>query len=283
MGESLRGGCRSGSSQQGRVTVAGEVVTDPARDVGEGDDVRVDGSPVGVEAREVWAVNKPAGVVSTAKEPGARPAVVSLVDSARAALPGRPPRRRLDRPAAAHQRRRAGQPAHPPALRSRQGLPGGAAPAAAGGGPAPPRRGRRSRGRPDRAGRGPAARRARDRGRPARGPQPPGAAHGRGDRQPGRRPCAASASARSSSATSPRARRAGSPRRRSPRLRAGATPGGSAERPGRPRSARAGGRRSRSARSAARCRSRAPRRRSAPPPRARPRSRAGGRASWCRG
>jgi 23S rRNA pseudouridine2605 synthase len=65
----------------GRVTVSGEVVTDPARDVGEGDDVRVDGSPVGVEAREVWAVNKPAGVVSTAKEPGTRPAVVSLVDS----------------------------------------------------------------------------------------------------------------------------------------------------------------------------------------------------------
>jgi 23S rRNA pseudouridine2605 synthase len=66
---------------QRRVTVGGEVVTDPARDVGAGDDVRVDGSPVGVEQREVWAVNKPAGVVSTAKEPGARPAVVSLVDS----------------------------------------------------------------------------------------------------------------------------------------------------------------------------------------------------------
>jgi len=65
----------------GRVTVAGEVVTDPARDVGAGDDVRVDGSPVGEEAREVWAVNKPVGVVSTAKEPGRRPAVVSLVDS----------------------------------------------------------------------------------------------------------------------------------------------------------------------------------------------------------
>ena len=65
----------------GRVTVGGEVVTDPARDVGEDDDVRVDGSPVGAEAREVWAVNKPAGVVSTAKEPGERPAVVSLVDS----------------------------------------------------------------------------------------------------------------------------------------------------------------------------------------------------------
>jgi 23S rRNA pseudouridine2605 synthase len=65
----------------GRVTVNGEVARDPARDVGEGDDVRVDGSQVGAEAREVWAVNKPAGVVSTAREPGARPAVVELVDS----------------------------------------------------------------------------------------------------------------------------------------------------------------------------------------------------------
>src|SRR4029077_1515743 len=65
----------------GRVTVRGEVVTDPARDVGAGDDVRVDGSPVGAEPLEVWAVNKPAGVVSTAKEPGSRPAVVSLVGS----------------------------------------------------------------------------------------------------------------------------------------------------------------------------------------------------------
>lgn len=66
---------------KGLVTVGGEVVTDPARDVGEGDDVRVNGALVGAEAREVWAVNKPAGVVSTAREPGARPAVVDLVDS----------------------------------------------------------------------------------------------------------------------------------------------------------------------------------------------------------
>jgi 23S rRNA pseudouridine2605 synthase len=65
----------------GRVTVGGEVVRDPARDVGEGDDVCVDGEPVGVEPREVWAVNKPAGVVSTAREPGGRPAVVELVQS----------------------------------------------------------------------------------------------------------------------------------------------------------------------------------------------------------
>jgi 23S rRNA pseudouridine2605 synthase len=67
---------------KGLVTVGGEVVTDPARDVGAGDDVRVNGKSVAAEAREVWAVNKPAGVVSTAREPGSRPAVVELVDTA---------------------------------------------------------------------------------------------------------------------------------------------------------------------------------------------------------
>ena len=66
---------------KGVVTVGGEIVTDPARDVEAGDDVRVNGNPVGAEALEVWAVNKPAGVVSTAREPGSRPAVVELVDS----------------------------------------------------------------------------------------------------------------------------------------------------------------------------------------------------------
>jgi 23S rRNA pseudouridine2605 synthase len=65
----------------GRVTVDGAVVTDPAKDVGPDDDVWVDGTPIAVEPREVWAVNKPAGVVSTAREPGDRPAVVELVDS----------------------------------------------------------------------------------------------------------------------------------------------------------------------------------------------------------
>lgn len=66
----------------GRVTVGGRVVRDPAADVGDGDDVRVDGSPVRAEAREMWAVHKPPGVVSTAREPGRRRAVVDLVDSA---------------------------------------------------------------------------------------------------------------------------------------------------------------------------------------------------------
>jgi 23S rRNA pseudouridine2605 synthase len=63
------------------VTVGGEVVTDPARDVVAGDDVRVNGDPVAAEAREVWAVNKPVGVVSTAKEPGSRTPVVDLVET----------------------------------------------------------------------------------------------------------------------------------------------------------------------------------------------------------
>jgi 23S rRNA pseudouridine2605 synthase len=49
--------------------------------VSDADEVRVDGGLVGVEVREVWAVNKPVGVVSTAREPGARTAVVELVDS----------------------------------------------------------------------------------------------------------------------------------------------------------------------------------------------------------
>jgi 23S rRNA pseudouridine2605 synthase len=65
----------------GRVSVGGEPVTDPARDVDEASDVRVDGRPVAPESREVWAVNKPAGVVSTAREPGRRRAVTELVDS----------------------------------------------------------------------------------------------------------------------------------------------------------------------------------------------------------
>jgi 23S rRNA pseudouridine2605 synthase len=66
---------------KGVVTVAGEVVTDPARDVGEGDDVRVNGARVAAEAREVWVVNKPVGVVSTAREPGSRTPVVDLVET----------------------------------------------------------------------------------------------------------------------------------------------------------------------------------------------------------
>ena len=53
--------------------------------------MRVNGAPLGTETREVWAVNKPAGVVSTAREPGERRAVVELVDSKARLYPvGRP-------------------------------------------------------------------------------------------------------------------------------------------------------------------------------------------------
>lgn len=65
----------------GRVRVGGEVATDPARDVDESSAVSVDGEPVAPEAREVWILNKPTGVTSTAREPGSRRAVVELVDS----------------------------------------------------------------------------------------------------------------------------------------------------------------------------------------------------------
>jgi 23S rRNA pseudouridine2605 synthase len=71
----------------GRVSVAGEVVTDPARDVDAGSGVAVDGEAVSPEPREVWVVNKPEGVTSTAREPGRRKAVVELVQSARRLYP----------------------------------------------------------------------------------------------------------------------------------------------------------------------------------------------------
>lgn len=67
----------------GRVSVAGETVLDPARDVDADSGVALDGAPVGQRARElvVHALNKPVGVVSTASDPQGRPTVVSLVRS----------------------------------------------------------------------------------------------------------------------------------------------------------------------------------------------------------
>jgi 23S rRNA pseudouridine2605 synthase len=73
--------------RDGRVTVDGEVVSDPARDVGDGHAVTVDGRRVaGAEERVVWAVHKPAGVVSTAKDTHGRRTVVDLVDARGARL-----------------------------------------------------------------------------------------------------------------------------------------------------------------------------------------------------
>ena len=68
--------------RQGRVTVDGQTVTDPARHVDEPAAVLVDGDPVSPpEQRVVYMVNKPAGVVSTARDPQQRQTIVSLVPS----------------------------------------------------------------------------------------------------------------------------------------------------------------------------------------------------------
>ena len=47
----------------------------------------MDGRPVAPEPREVWLVNKPAGVVSTASDTHGRPIVTELVDSERRLYP----------------------------------------------------------------------------------------------------------------------------------------------------------------------------------------------------
>jgi 23S rRNA pseudouridine2605 synthase len=65
---------------EGRVTVAGQVVLDPARDVDEQSSLTVDGRVVsGPEQPVVYALNKPLGVLSTVQDTHGRPTVVSLV------------------------------------------------------------------------------------------------------------------------------------------------------------------------------------------------------------
>jgi 23S rRNA pseudouridine2605 synthase len=71
----------------GKVTVAGEVITNPATDVDDDSGVAVDGKAVAAEPREVHALNKPAGVVSTARDTHGRPTVVGLVRSRRRLYP----------------------------------------------------------------------------------------------------------------------------------------------------------------------------------------------------
>jgi 23S rRNA pseudouridine2605 synthase len=67
---------------EGRVQVAGEPVSDPARDVTDEEPVTVDGRPLaGAEPRVAYALNKPVGVVSTARDTHGRPTVTGLLDS----------------------------------------------------------------------------------------------------------------------------------------------------------------------------------------------------------
>jgi 23S rRNA pseudouridine2605 synthase len=71
----------------GRVRVGGRVVTDPATDVDERSGVSVDGRPLeGPEARICFAVNKPVGVLSTARDTHGRATVVELVPDSGARL-----------------------------------------------------------------------------------------------------------------------------------------------------------------------------------------------------
>jgi 23S rRNA pseudouridine2605 synthase len=73
----------------GRVTVGGEVVRDPARDVTEQDEITVDRKPIGEAEgpRAVYIVNKPAGVVSTAHDTHGRRTIVDLVKGDRRLYP----------------------------------------------------------------------------------------------------------------------------------------------------------------------------------------------------
>ncbi len=66
--------------EAGRVTVNGEAALLGRRVVPERDRVAVDGVPVGILPGLVyWLVNKPAGVVTTARDPEGRPTLLELV------------------------------------------------------------------------------------------------------------------------------------------------------------------------------------------------------------
>ena len=69
------------------MAVEGAVVADPALDVDESSGVTVDGKPVAPEPREVHMLNKPAGVVSTARDTHGRRTVTELVPSERRLYP----------------------------------------------------------------------------------------------------------------------------------------------------------------------------------------------------
>jgi 23S rRNA pseudouridine2605 synthase len=73
----------------GRVTVGGKVVKDPATDVDGSKPITVDGRPVGGTGQEraVYILNKPPGVVSTSHDTHGRKTVVDLVHADRRLYP----------------------------------------------------------------------------------------------------------------------------------------------------------------------------------------------------
>jgi len=67
---------------EGRVTVNGDVAVLGRRVDVDGDDVAVDGAPVGIRPGLVhYLLNKPTGVITTADDPQGRPTVVEIVPS----------------------------------------------------------------------------------------------------------------------------------------------------------------------------------------------------------
>lgn len=68
--------------KEGRVAVNGAVVTNPAHPVDAEDGVTVDGKPVETEARKVFMVHKPVGVIATASDTHGRETITSLIPDA---------------------------------------------------------------------------------------------------------------------------------------------------------------------------------------------------------
>src|ERR1700733_15322115 len=61
---------------EGRVALNGEPVTTPATKVGENDVIAIDGKPLDEpEPARLWRYHKPAGLVTTHKDPQGRPTV----------------------------------------------------------------------------------------------------------------------------------------------------------------------------------------------------------------
>jgi 23S rRNA pseudouridine2605 synthase len=72
---------------EGRVTVDGQTITDPATDVDESNTVTVDGERLKREQRVVYLLNKPKGVLSTAIDTHGRETVVDLVTTSKRLYP----------------------------------------------------------------------------------------------------------------------------------------------------------------------------------------------------
>ena len=142
----------------GRVTLDGETVTDPARDVAAGDAVAVDGRPVTSVRRTGRLRAQQAGRRRVDRPRSAGPPDRGDAGPAdRAAVPGGAAGHRHHRADPAHQPGGSRPPAHPSALRGREDLPRGGRRAGARGTRAADaaRRGR-ARGRSHRAGARPA-------------------------------------------------------------------------------------------------------------------------------